>query len=101
MTVSKKSGLKLDDFTGLTTTALAQMGIVAMTKKGWKTFHDVVNIAKKGQKIRFGAMSQKLADIAYLLGKAQGVLCGGKGADGVKVSRYGYSAGETRSYTGR
>ena len=73
MIVSKKSGLKLDDFTGLTTTALAQMGIVAMTKKGWKTFHDVVNIAKKGQKIRFGAMSQKLADIAYLLGKAQGV----------------------------
>ena len=73
MVVSKKAGLKLDDFTGLTTTALAQIGIVALTSKGWQTFHDVVDAAKKGQQIRFGAMSQKLADIAYLLGKAQGV----------------------------
>jgi tripartite-type tricarboxylate transporter receptor subunit TctC len=94
MIVSKKSGLKLDDFTGLTTTALAQMGIVAMTKNGWKTFHDIVAIAKKGQKIRFGAMSQKLADIAYLLGKAQGVQFNIVSVRGGRAVMNGLNAGD-------
>ena len=34
---------------------------------------EAVEAAKGGQDIRFGVMSPKLADLAYLLGKAQGV----------------------------
>jgi len=83
---AKKSGLKLNDFTPLTTTAGFQMGIVALTSKGWKTFYDVIKAAKGGQKIRFGVMSSRLADIAYLIGKANGVefnIVSAKGGKGV------------------
>lgn len=73
LAAAKKSGLKLSDFTPLVTTAGFQMGIVAKTSKGWKTFFDVIKAAKEGQQIRFGVMSPKLADIAYLLGKANGI----------------------------
>jgi tripartite-type tricarboxylate transporter receptor subunit TctC len=61
------------------------MGVVARTDKGWATFDDMIAAAKAGQDVRFGAMSPKLADLAYLLGKAQGVdfnivnVKGGKG----------------------
>jgi tripartite-type tricarboxylate transporter receptor subunit TctC len=85
MVAAKKSGIKLKDFTALTTTAGFEMGIVSLSKKGWKTFHDVIKAAKGGQKIRFGAMSPRLADIAYLLGKNNNVdfnivmVKGGKG----------------------
>lgn len=71
--VAKKSGLKVSDFTPLTTTCGFQMGICSKTSKGWKTIHDVFKAAKGGQTIRFGAMSPRLADVAYLLGKANGV----------------------------
>ena len=67
------AGLTPSNFTGITTTAGFQMGIVSRSEKGWKTFADVVEAAKGGQDIRFGVMSPKLADLAYLLGKAQGV----------------------------
>lgn len=70
---AEKAGIKPADFTGLTTTAGFQMGVVAKADKGWKTFDDMLKAAKGGEKIRFGAMSPKLADLAYLLGKAQGV----------------------------
>jgi tripartite-type tricarboxylate transporter receptor subunit TctC len=79
------AGMTPDDFTGLTTTAGFQMGVVARTDKGWATFDDMIAAAKAGQDVRFGAMSPKLADLAYLLGKAQGVdfnivnVKGGKG----------------------
>ena len=85
LVAAKKSGIQLNDFTSLTTTAGFQMGIVALTGKGWKTFYDVIKAAKGGQKIRFGVMSPRLADIAYLIGKANGVefnivsVKGGKG----------------------
>ena len=61
------------DFTGLSTTAGFQMGIVSLSSKGWKTFADVVAAAKGGQEIRFGSMSPKLSDIAFLLANAQGI----------------------------
>ncbi len=66
-------GLTPADFTGITTTAGAQMGIVAQTSMGWSSFDEMVAAAKGGQEIRFGVMSPRLGDIAYLLGKAQGV----------------------------
>ena len=85
MAAAKKSGLKPSDFTPLATTAGFQMGLVAKTDKGWKSIDDVAAAAKAGQKIRFGAMSPRLADLAYLLGKAKGIefntvmVRGGKG----------------------
>ncbi|MCG6902346.1 MAG: tripartite tricarboxylate transporter substrate-binding protein [Rhodobacter sp.] len=67
------AGMTPADFTAIITTAGFQMGIVSQSSKGWTSFADVVAAAKGGQDIRFGAMSPKLADLAYLLGKAQGV----------------------------
>ena len=58
---------------------------MARSEKGWKSWDDVVAAAKGGQQIRFGAMSPKLADLAYLLGKSKRIefntvmLRGGKG----------------------
>ena len=85
MLAAKDAGYTQADFTALTTTAGFQMGVVALTSKGWKTFDAMIAAAKGGQEIRFGAMSPRLADLAYLLGKAQGVgfnivmVTGGKG----------------------
>lgn len=67
------AGMTPRDFTMLTTTAGTQMGLVSLSSKGWKTIHDVIKDAKAGQEIRFAAMSPRLADIAYLLGKEQGI----------------------------
>lgn len=67
------AGMTPEDFTGLTTTAGFQMGIVAPASKGWSSFDDMIAAAKGGESIRFGAMSPKLADLAYLLGQSQGV----------------------------
>jgi tripartite-type tricarboxylate transporter receptor subunit TctC len=73
MLAEKNPGYSQADFTYLSTTAGTEMGVIARSNKGWKTLADVTAAMKKGQKISFGAMSQKLADGAYLLGKAQGV----------------------------
>jgi len=70
---AKDSGLELSDFTALTTTAGTQMGVVAKTDSGFASFEDVVAAAKDGKQIRFGAMSPRLGDLAYLLGKAHDV----------------------------
>ena len=91
---AKKSGLKLSDFTPLTTTAGFEMGVVALTSKGWKTFHDVIKAAKGGQKIRFGVMSPRLADIAYLVGKANGIEFNIVMAKGGKGVMNGLNAGD-------
>ena len=80
-----KAGYAQSDFTPLVTTAGFQMGVVSLTSKGWNTWSDVVDAAKGGQEIRFGSMSPKLADLAYLLGEASGIdlnivsVKGGKG----------------------
>jgi tripartite-type tricarboxylate transporter receptor subunit TctC len=85
MKAATNAGYAADDFTFLTTTAGFQMGVVALTSNGWNTFTDVVEAAKGGQAIRFGAMSPKLADLAYMLAKQHGVefntvmVKGGKG----------------------
>lgn len=67
------AGMTPDMFTAIATTAGFQMGIVAPSGKGWETFADVVDAAKSGEEIRFGTMSPKLSDLAFLLGEAQGV----------------------------
>jgi len=85
LAAAKRKPYAQSDFTHLTTTAGFQMGVVAMTSKGWKSWDDVIAAAKAGEEIRFGVMSPRLADLAYLLGKAQGVefnivsVKGGKG----------------------
>ena len=66
-------GLSPADFTMITTTAGAQMGIVSKSDKGWNSLHDVMDAAKAGEEIRFGVMSPRLGDLAYLMGQANGV----------------------------
>lgn len=67
------AGMTPADFTSITTTAGAQMGIVSKSDKGWNDINDVIAAAKAGEQIRFGVMSPRLGDLAYLLGKANGV----------------------------
>ena len=67
------AGMTPSDFTPITSTAGTQMGIVSLSSKGWSNLNDVLDAAKAGETIRFGTMSARLSDIAYLLGKAQGV----------------------------
>ena len=72
MLAAGNTGMSAGDFTALATTAGFQMGVIARSAKGWNTFADVVTAARSGEEIRFGVMSPRLADLAYLLGKAQG-----------------------------
>ena len=73
MLAVKKAGYSADDFTFVTTTAGSQMGIVAKTDRGWKTIEDVIAAAKGGATVKLGAMSAKLADIAYVIQQKYGV----------------------------
>lgn len=68
-----ESDLTLDDVTPLTTTARFQMGVVAMADRGWTDLGDVIEAAQGGESISFGVMADRLADIVYLLGQANGV----------------------------
>ena len=85
MIAGKRQAYTQADFVPITTTASFQMGLVARTDKGWKSVEDVTAAAKAGETLRFGAMSPKLADLAYLFGKHIGVdwnivsVKGGKG----------------------
>ncbi len=91
---SAQTGMKPSDFTGLTTTAGFQMGVVAPATKGWSSFEDVVAAAKAGEQLRFGVMSPRLADLAYLLGKAQGVEFNIVSVKGGKAVMNGVTAGD-------
>ena len=62
MLAARSAGYSHADFTPLTTTAGFQMGVVALTSKGWKTFDEMIGAARGGQEIRFGAMSPRLAE---------------------------------------
>lgn len=64
------AGVTPEDYTAITTTAGFQMGIVSTADKGWDSFDDMIAASKEAP-LRFGVMSPKLADIAYLLGEAQ------------------------------
>jgi len=73
MVASKKAGYSEKDITFIVTTTGSQMGIVAKTSRGWKTFKDVIAAAKKGKVFKFAGMSQKHADINYLIEQKYGV----------------------------
>jgi len=94
MAAAPKARLTPDDFTGLTTTAGFQMGVVSLSSKGWTSFDDVVAAAKDGTDLRFGVMSPKLADLAYLLGRAQGVDFNIVSVRGGKAVMDGVNAGD-------
>lgn len=94
MIAAKNAGYDQNDFTYLTTTAGFQMGIVSKTDKGWKTMEDVFAAAKSGEPIRFGAMSPKLSDLAYLLGKANDVEFNIVSTKGGKGTMNGLNAGD-------
>jgi tripartite-type tricarboxylate transporter receptor subunit TctC len=91
---AKGAGISPADFTALTTTAGFQMGVVAKADKGWKTFADMVAAAKGGEDISFGVMSPKLADLAYLLGEANGVEFNTVSVKGGKAVMNGVVAGD-------
>ncbi len=67
------AGAPDDMATPITTTAGSQMAVVALSSSGYKTLADVIEAAKGGKAIRFGAMSPALADLAYVIGKENGV----------------------------
>ncbi len=88
------AGMTPADFTGLSTTAGFQMGIVSLSSKGWTSFADVVAASKGGESLRFGTMSPKLADLAYLLGEAQGIDLNIVSVKGGKAVMNGVNAGD-------
>ncbi|MEX0339241.1 MAG: Bug family tripartite tricarboxylate transporter substrate binding protein [Arenibacterium sp.] len=90
---SANAGVSPSDFTAITTTAGFQMGVVSLSSKGWKTFDDMIAEAKGGN-LRFGVMSPKLADLAYLLGEAQGVNFNIVSVKGGKAVMNGVNAGD-------
>lgn len=59
--------------TPITTTAGTEMAVVALTSTGYNTLGDVIEAAKGGAEVSFGAMSPALADLAYVIGKENGV----------------------------
>lgn len=92
--VAANAGVTPADFTAIATTAGFQMGVVSLSSKGWKSFADVVAAAKGGAELRFGTMSPKLADLAYLLGKTHGVEFNIVGVKGGKAVLNGVNAGD-------
>lgn len=70
------------------------MGIVALADKGWKTLGDVIEAAKGGQDIRFGVMTPALGDIAYVIGKENGVDFNIISVRGGKAVMNGLNAGD-------
>ena len=88
------AGVTLDDVTPLTTVAGFQMGVVSKSSKGWNTIDDMFAAAKAGETIRFGVMSARLADLTYLLGKANNVEFNIVEMKGGKAVMNGINAGD-------
>jgi len=83
-----------DAATPITTTAGTEMAIVALSSKGYKTLGDVIEAAKGGEEIRFGAMSPALADLAYVVGKENDVEFNIVQVKGGKAVMNGLNAGD-------
>jgi len=83
-----------DGATAITTTAGSQMAVVALASKGYETLDDVIEAAKGGEEIRFGAMSPALADLAYVIGKENDVDFNIVQVKGGKAVMNGLNAGD-------
>ncbi|MGC6517716.1 MAG: tripartite tricarboxylate transporter substrate-binding protein [Candidatus Puniceispirillaceae bacterium] len=94
MVANPGAGVSLNDVTPLTTVAGFQMGIVSKADKGWTTIDDVFAAAKAGETIRFGTMSPKLSDLAFLLSEANGVEFNIVEVKGGKAVMNGVNAGD-------
>lgn len=70
---TKNAGYAADDFTFITTTAGSQMALVAKADRGWKSIEDAVAAARAGDAVKVGAMSQRLADMTYVIERKFGV----------------------------
>ena len=92
--MAANAGVTPDDYTAIATTAGFQMGIVASSAKGWTSFADLVAAANAGETVRMGVMTPKLADLAYLVGKAQGVDLNIISVQGGKAVMNGVNAGD-------
>ncbi|MGH1466912.1 MAG: Bug family tripartite tricarboxylate transporter substrate binding protein [Cognatishimia sp.] len=82
------------DVTPIITTAGTQMAVVALASKGWKTLGDVLEAANNGEKIRFGAMTPRLGDIAYIIEKNNNVDFNIVSVKGGKAVMDGLNAGD-------
>lgn len=95
MIANPNAGFSQADMTPLTTVAAFQMGVVAKSSKGWKTFNDVIKEAKSsGKPLRFGTMSPRLSDLAFLLSEASGVEFNIVEVKGGKAVMNGVNAGD-------
>jgi len=94
MVANPGAGVSLADVTPLTTVAGFQMGIVSKSDKGWNDISDVIAAAKAGETIRFGTMSPKLSDLAFLLSDANGVDFNIVEVKGGKAVMNGVNAGD-------
>ena len=83
-----------DAATPITTTAGSEMAVVALASKGYKSLGDVIEAAQGGDEIRFGAMSPALADLAYIIGKENGVDFNIVQVKGGKAVMNGLNAGD-------
>lgn len=92
--MAANAGVRPDDYTAIASTAGFQMGIVASSAKGWTSFADLVAAANAGETVRMGVMTPKLADLAYLVGKAQGVDLNIISVQGGKAVMNGVNAGD-------
>ena len=88
------AGMTPSDVTPIVTTAGFQMGVVALSSKGWNTLGEVIELAKGGEAIRFGVMSPRLADLAYVIGKENGVDFNIVSVRGGKAVMDGLNAGD-------
>ena len=81
----RNPGYDLDGFDYLSTITGTQMAVIAKSDRGWTDLGDVIEAAKAGETITFGAMSPMLADAIYIIGKTNDVefttvmVKGGKG----------------------
>jgi len=82
---ARNPGYALEDFDFLSTITGTQMSIIAKSERGWETLADVIEAARGGEQITFGAMSPMLADAIYVIGRNNDVefttvmVRGGKG----------------------
>lgn len=70
---TRDPGYALEDFAYLASITGTQMGMVAKPDRGFATIEDMIEAARGGETVTIGAMSPKLADAAYVLGKNNGV----------------------------